>query len=110
MDWDFAADARLTHDQAAAVDRGAVRDVLLEQDLLRIHPRRKRATQSDHNTSPLPVQSALGAGTILAAAAVLASPMVGEAPDPRQPSLPTVQHHNEEAHSSANNPSDCGKN
>ncbi len=41
--WNFASDIRLTHDQAAAVDRRAVRDVLLQQDLLRIHPRRKRA-------------------------------------------------------------------
>ncbi len=39
--WNFAPDQVLIHDQTAAVDRRAVRDVLVAHDLLRIHPRRK---------------------------------------------------------------------
>jgi len=35
----FAADARLSGDATAAVDRRAIRDALLAHDLLRIHPR-----------------------------------------------------------------------
>jgi transposase InsO family protein len=39
--WDFGPYDTLTHDQAAAVDRRAVRDVLLAQGLLLIEPRRR---------------------------------------------------------------------
>ena len=50
--WNFAPDAVLPHYPAAAVDRRAVRDALLAHDLLRIHPRRKRACQKS-NSQPL---------------------------------------------------------
>jgi putative transposase len=39
-EWKFEAEAELTHDQASAIDRRAVRDALVEHGLLRIHPRR----------------------------------------------------------------------
>jgi len=38
--WNFTANASLTHYEAAAVDRRAIRDALLAHDLLRIHHRR----------------------------------------------------------------------
>lgn len=40
--WNFAADEPLTHYQQAAVDRRAVRDALVSQDLLHILPRHPR--------------------------------------------------------------------
>ncbi len=108
--WQFAPDADLTHDQAAAVDRRAVRDALLDQDLLRILPRRRRdIDQIVHTITPSRMHTHASAGTI-EEVRVIASPMVGEARDAGQPSLPNVRHDTEEAHSSAINPSAGGKN
>ena len=63
-EWHFAADEPLTHDQAAAIDRRAVRDALVEHGLLRIHPRRR--TRAAANSKFL--ETAPGAGTALASA------------------------------------------
>jgi hypothetical protein len=46
-EWDLGPEDTLTHDQAAAVDRRAVRDVLVERGLLRIEPRRRHVTKVD---------------------------------------------------------------
>jgi transposase InsO family protein len=105
--WEFAPDVVLTHYPAAAVDRRAVRDALVAHDLLRIHPRRNRgqrvhasspgsaqriaaAAPPEPNpiepqsiareTSPASTHTLAGAGRI-DQHRVIASPMVGEAPD-----------------------------
>ncbi len=46
-EWHFDVGDELTHDQASAIDRRAIRDALVEHALLRIHPRRRdgKATQ-----------------------------------------------------------------
>jgi len=52
--WNFAPDAALAHDQAAAVDRRAIRDALVQHELLIIHPRRRRDRSRTEPTAPLP--------------------------------------------------------
>ncbi len=116
--WNFAPDAALTHDQAAAVDRRAIRDALLQHDLLIIHPRRRRdrsralpaAPNPASNRAPtddLPVPTPgeapdknsrptaptqVGAGTIAGAQRELAPPTVGGAVDLRQHVLTLVRY------------------
>ena len=109
--WNFAAAAPLTHYEQAAVDRRAVRDALLQQDLLRIHPRRSRAaTKQSQGSFPANMQSAIGAGTIVGADEVTAPPTVGGATDQGSRSFPLVHQQIEEAHSSANKLSAGGQN
>lgn len=93
--WQLPDERSLTHYEAAAVDRRAIRDALLAHDLLRIHPRRSRRTtdagasttgQLEHvvgtRDSRQEFARALhGAGTIAETDRVSASPMVGGAPE-----------------------------
>lgn len=64
--WDFAPDAALTHEQASAVDRRAVRDALVAHDLLRIHPRRKPRAAHPEVGAPAPPNPIDGAQAALA--------------------------------------------
>jgi putative transposase len=108
-EWKFAANEPLAHDAAAAIDRRAVRDALVQHGLLAIHPRhRKRGFRDQNPASPLATQ-APGAG-ILQLATHAAPPTVGGAPDPR-PDVPVWVHPlYEEANSSTNNSSASGQN
>jgi hypothetical protein len=72
--WNFDPDATLTHYQAAAVDRRAIRDALVEHDLLVIHPRRQRAagmqaspSKTSRKNRDARVHARQSAGTICAA-------------------------------------------
>lgn len=100
--WNFADDAALTHYEAAAVDRRAIRDALVAQDLLVIHPRRKRKpsgasaaplahARSESRSLAAPAPTVLGAGTIAESDRVLAPPTVGGALDLRQRLLSRVR-------------------
>jgi len=115
--WNFAPDAALTHYQAAAVDRRAIRDALVEHDLLIIHPRRRGKRGSSRRApsgttpqrrlaagaqAPPPaaprenraasVHAHRSAGTIGAAQRELAPPTVGGAVDLRQRVLAWVRY------------------
>lgn len=90
--WEFAPDAVLAHYPGAAVDRRAVRDALLAQDLLRIHPRRNRGRGRRVPASALAAtHTPAGAGT-MEKRKVVASPMVGEAPNLGQRLLSMVHY------------------
>jgi len=101
--WSFADEARLTHYEAAAVDRRAIRDALLAHDLLRIHPRRKRKSTAAPTMTP-PAQAGsnsislaatapttVGAGTMSEFDRVIAAPTVGATMDLRQRLLSRVR-------------------
>jgi transposase InsO family protein len=105
-EWQFAPNADLTHDQAAAIDRRAVRDALVTRDMLHIHPRRRRALYATSRQQMM-AHSCVGAGT-MEKQEENAPSMVGGELDGRQ--LPRVRHSTEEAHSSAINPPASGKN
>jgi transposase InsO family protein len=118
--WNFAPDAALTHYQAAAIDRRAIRDALVVHDLLRIHPRHQRGARCQHNRTPtrgpedapgsapknrcgevapttadsstVPAPPIHGAGTMESQPHELASPTVGEAPDRGQRLLALVRY------------------
>ncbi len=109
----------LEHYAQAAVDRRAVRDALVAQELLHIEPRRKKrappgtspeeaALAKMKNRTPLALASS-GAGTI-PSASMVAPAMVGDAAA-REPSvaLPGNQP-TEEAHSSTNKTAASGQN
>jgi len=93
-EWQFAVDAELTHDEAAAVDRHAVRDALLEHGLLRIHPRRRRKPQA---AAPLLVTATASAG-ILELAMHAVPPTVVGAADSRPQVAAGVNVTEQEAH------------
>ena len=101
VEWTLDAEAELTHDQASAMDRHAVRDALVEHRLLCIHPRRRPRPVKTRSSVPLLATAVAGAG-ILQLAMLPALPMVGGAPDPRPHVAAGVQSLNEEAHSSSN--------
>jgi hypothetical protein len=113
--WNFAPDAELTHDQAAAIDRRAVRDALVKHDLLIIYPRRPRGragprrpppdtasqrtpaagARAQSSAAPQEVRAASvhthsSAGTIGATQQEMAPPTVGRAVDLRQRVLALV--------------------
>lgn len=116
--WNFAPDAALTHYQAAAVDRRAIRDALVKHDLLIIHPRRQRGrAQARHTSPPMQAQQSTtaglpgqppaaeldheslasmheyaGAGTIETAQREMTPPTVGGAVDLRQRVLALVRY------------------
>jgi transposase InsO family protein len=95
--WDLAPEIVLTHEQASAVDRRAVRDALMTHDLLRIRPRRRpQATHADETIRAMSPQHG-GAG-ILELTTLMTSPVVGE-----------EQTQSEEVHSSTNKSSASGK-
>ena len=133
--WNFAPDAALTHDQAAAVDRRAIRDALVQHELLIIHPRRRRDRCRTEPTAPLPTppqtpiedslvsplgdspdensrslaHAALGAGTIQWSREI-SPPTVGGDQDPLQNVLQQVQSPcPEETNSSANKSNASGQ-
>ena len=89
--WELPPETPLTHDASAARDRRAVRDVLLAQDLLRLHPRRGR------NKNFVP--NCRGAG-ILMPASLAAVPIVGTAPVAAPHFVAGDLHLSEEVHSS----------
>jgi transposase InsO family protein len=107
--WEFLPDEPLTHSQASAVDRRAVRDALVEHDLLRIHPRRGKRRSKSPTPARLPATIAPGAA-IMQAVPVTAPPTVGEAPDPLPHIAAGVQPPSEEAHFYTNKPSASGQN
>ena len=108
-EWEFDADAELTHDEASAIDRRAVRDALVEQGLLRIHPRRHRRKAAEHNSAPAGATLTAGAG-ILELAMHAAPLIVGGAMDSRPHVAAGVQPPTEEATSSTNKSSASGQN
>jgi len=104
--WNFTDDASLTHYEAAAVDRRAIRDALVAHDLLRIHPRRKSKRDtvaaatpastpvhdcSDTKSMTTPAPTTFGAGTITETDRVVAAPMVGATMGLRQRLLSRVR-------------------
>lgn len=106
--WDFAPDETLTHYQAAAVDRRAVRDALLDHDLLKIHPLRRGRRAVDAEIADIVVQRAHGAGRMVLAH-VTASSMVDAAADLRPHLASLIHNQSEEAHCSTNKLSASGK-
>jgi len=105
--WNFAPDEALTHYQAAAVDRRAVRDALVAHDLLRILPRRRRHRVSESSTNV--VQRAQSAGR-MQLAQVSAVPSVGTATDAESRVASPICTQSEEAQYSTNKLSASGKN
>jgi transposase InsO family protein len=99
-EWDFDAEAPLTHDQASAIDRRAVRDALVEHGLLRIHPRRR------HPPAEIP-SSSKPSVTALARAAILQAVMWADS-RPHVAAEACPRH--EEANSSTNKSSASGQN
>jgi hypothetical protein len=106
--WGFAADAELTHHQAAAVDRRAIRDALVEQGILAIHPRRRIARRTPAGTLAKSATRALSAGRIeLAWKAAVPD---GAAPGWCPHVADAVHHRTEEARYSTNNSPASGQN
>jgi hypothetical protein len=104
--WDFAPDETLTHYQAAAVDRSAVRDVLLDYELLKIHPLRR---PRERETAGLVVQRARSADRIVLAQ-VTAPPTEDGVAD-REPHVASpIRNQSEELHCSTNKLKASGKN
>ena len=110
--WNFAPDEALTHYQAAAVDRRAVRDALVAYDLLRIHPRHARCRPPrgapETELQPTSVQRPESAGRLELASSI-ASPIVGERAD-HESHVATQVRQSEEAHYSTNKLLASGKN
>ena len=107
-EWQFDADAELTHDQASAVDRHAVRDAMVEHGLLRIVPRRRRKAARQNSASSL-ATATTGAGILQLAMQAVPS-AVGGAADSRPHVAVGVHPRQEEAIYSTNNPSASGQN
>ncbi len=101
-EWEFAADESLAHDPAAAIDRRAVRDALVQHGLLAIHPRHRKRGFRDQNPASLLATQAPGAG-ILQLAMHAAPPTVGGAQDLRPDVLAWGHPLYEEANYSTNN-------
>lgn len=108
--WEFLPDQPLTHSEASAVDRRAVRDALVGHDLLRIHPRCGKRRPNNPTPASLPATIAPGAAIIDTVSGSTAPPTVGRAPDPLPHVAAEVQHPSEEAHSYTNKPSASGQN
>ncbi|HUY90452.1 MAG TPA: transposase family protein [Pirellulales bacterium] len=107
--WDFAPDETLTHYQAAAVDRRAVRDALLHHDLLKIHPLRRRRRARESETADLVVQRAQSAGRMVLAQITAPSTVDGAADSEPRVATP-IRNQSEEAHCSTNKLQASGKN
>jgi transposase InsO family protein len=99
--WNFAPDESLTHYQAAAVDRRAVRDALVEHDLLRIHPRRRSRAVPETESALAAMQPDPGAGRITLAQGN-AAPTVGAEADTESQVATCIRASSEEAHYSTN--------
>ena len=63
-EWHFAADEPLDHDTAAAIDRHAVRDALVQHGLLAIHPRRRKRVFQNQTPTPALTTTVAGAGIV----------------------------------------------
>ena len=107
-EWKFAANEPLGHDAAAAIDRHAVRDALVEHGLLAIHPRRRKPAFQGHRITPAWTTAVAGAG-ILERAMQAASPTFGGATGPKSDVPASAQSTHEEAHCSTNNLSASGQ-
>ena len=107
--FDFAHDALLTHHQQAAVDRRAVRDVLVAHDLLRIHPRRKSGARKNRVASSPVMATQLGAGIITLAETPVAALNSRPLDQPTHFAL-AVNQQTQEAHSSTNKSNASGQN
>jgi len=94
--WNFPLDQPLEHTEASAVDRRAVRDALVAQQLLRIHPRRRKRRPNSQNPVPAPATTAGGTARI-EEVPVAAPPMVGGASDLPPHAAAEVQQPREEA-------------
>jgi transposase InsO family protein len=107
--WDFAPDEALTHYQAAAVDRRAVRDALLARDLLKIHPLRRGRRAVDAETANIVVQCLESAGRMVLAQVTTSSTVDGAAD--REPHVAApIRNQSEEAHCSTIKLQASGKN
>lgn len=106
--FDFALDTLLTHDQQAAVDRRAVRDVLVAHELLRIHPRRKSGATKNRAASSLVMASQPGAGIITLAETPVAALSSTPLDQPTHFAL-AVNQQTQEAHSSTNKSNASGQ-
>jgi hypothetical protein len=106
--FDFALDTLLTHDQQTAVDRRAVRDVLVAHDLLRIHPRRKSGARKNHELSRQTIASQPGAGIITLAETPVAALNSTSLDQPTHFAL-AVNQQTQEAHSSTNKSNASGQ-
>lgn len=107
-EWNIAADEPLDHDAAAAIDRRAVRDALVQHGLLAIHPRRRKRVFRDESRTPALTTAAAGAG-ILELAMQAAPSTVGGARGPGSDVPARVYPLYEEANYSTNNSSASGQ-
>lgn len=110
-DLKLAQDTPLKHYPAAAVDRRAVRDSLVAQDLLRIQPRRRpsKAAQPVTTKIDLIARDSESAGIIQSAFAT-ASPRLGDPGDSVGQRAPLRTHPTERVHSSTDNSTASGQN
>jgi transposase InsO family protein len=107
--WNFAPDEALTHYQAAAMDRRAVRDALVGHDLLCIHPRHPRRGAHESKSPATAAQREQSAGR-MELAPITASSTVDEATDRESHVASQIRIQSEEAHYSTNKLSASGKN
>ena len=104
------ADTPLGHYPAAAVDRRAVRDALVAQDLLQIHPRRRPKTPASVTAkNKIMARDNTGAG-ILQPACATAATTSRSLGDSAEHSAPLNTHPNERVHSSTNKTTASGQN
>lgn len=108
-EWNFSPTDLLTHEEASAIDRRAVRDALVAHGLLRIHPRRRKARTGTADSQEALATAASGAA-IIQLASSSAPPTVGGASDPRPHVAAEVPHAYEEAHISTNKMPASGQN
>jgi transposase InsO family protein len=107
-------DEPLPHYPQAAVDRRAVRDALVAQELLHIEPRRKRragqgtSAQPELETHPPEALAETNAGTI-PSASMVATPTVGVAAPLEPTVVPPGNQPTEEVHSSTNKSAASGQ-
>jgi transposase InsO family protein len=107
--WEFAPDETLTHYQAAAVDRRAVRDALLDHELLKIHPLRRGRRAPDAESVDIIVQRAESAGRMVLAEVIALSTVDGAAECESHVAI-TIRNQSEEVHCSTNKLQASGKN
>lgn len=106
--WNFSPDAALSHDQAAALDRRAVRDALLAHDLLVIHPRRQPRAKRPRDSRTTTLASDARESTIQG---VTNAPSIdGGSPGLQRPRPLEANPKTEEATSSAHKSTDSGQN
>jgi hypothetical protein len=99
----------LTHYQAAAIDRRAVRDALVDHELLKIHPRRRRRRAAETEIEDIVLPRAQSAGRMVLAQ-VSAPLIVDGAADHESHVATPIRNQSEEVHYSTNKLHASGKN